>query len=238
MNLRSHFRCLGAAIVFSACVPTPTVLADASDCPPTLLSVRQQELHQDYGADLAVSSVVYDSTISVGYGQAHFTFDHSLATLSSSVACSGWFFETVRVVERFDVVGVPAGTPVSATLLYDVDLFGKNCALLGCGYSYYASLVCGPDSVIANATNITIAGNEGYSGTLSLPVTFIAGTPLEAAFSINSYTFRFADGVELQGRGHYGVTGLPPGVRAVSCYQTDVTPVRSRTWGALKVTYR
>jgi hypothetical protein len=174
----------------------------------------------------------------VGTGFARLRFDHDRSTLASSIASDGWFKASVRVIERFDVSGVPSGTPVSAALVFNVDGWAQNCGLSGCGVSYWASVVAGRDSAIAAASQ-NGPGNvrTEMTGSLSLPITLTAGAPVEATFAISYSTPRFAEHIQAEGSGTYSVSGLPSGVRAVSCFQA-ATPVRPRSWGSLKLMYR
>ena len=143
------------------------------------------------------------------------------------------------MIERFDVAGVPTGTPVSATLVYRLDgRTESGCGGSTCGLTYVGRLICGTDSVSADAS----IGQPGsvtrmLATTLMLPVTIVAGSPLEAAFTL-LYSAGAGGGGDAQGVGTYGIAGLPPGVRAVNCYGADVTPVRRSTWGGVKATYR
>ena len=220
--------------------PLPSVArADGAQCPAALLSVHQDELQQHYAVDLAIPAAIYDSTFNVGQGQAHISFDHSLALLSTSITSGGWFSVSVQVVERFDVTGVAPGTSVNAALLYSVDGWAQNCELSGCGVSYSASVVCNGQTVTADASQNGPGNVRSYlTGILSLPITLTSGSPLDATFSFNYRTPRFAQDVQAAGSGHYEVSGLPPGARVVTCLGGDPTPARRRTWGFLKLTYR
>jgi hypothetical protein len=225
-------------LFLSALIPS-VGLADSGNCPPAQLSVRQDDLHYHYGGEFAVLATAYDSSFSVGTGFARLRFDHDRSTLASSVASDGWFTASVRVVERFDVTGVPSGTPVSASFVFTVDGWAQNCGLSGCGVSYWASLVTGTDSVIANASQNGPGNVRSYlTGSLSLPITITAGTPVEATFAINYHTPRFAEHIQAEGSGTYSVSGLPSGVRAVSCFAAAATPVHARSWGSIKRIYR
>ena len=107
------------------------------------------------------------------------------------------------------------------------------------GVTLVGTLALGPDSVSANAS---------FSGprrihlplvtSLTIPVTFHAGTPARVEFFLGYESAPGADLTEASIAASYGVIGLPPGVRAIACYGADVTPVRSTTWGSLKGRYR
>lgn len=209
--------------------------AEDITCPPAQLSIRRDELTYHLGGEHAVSASTYDSSFNVGDGFARLRFDHSRSTLASSIASNGWFTASVRVVESFDVTGVPPGTPVNATFEFSVDGWVQNCGLSGCGVSYWASLVAGADSAIADASQHGPGEVRTYlTGTLSLPVTLIAGSPAEATFAINYRTTRYAVHIQAEGAGTFSVSGLPPGVRAVRCREALPTPTQARSWGSIK----
>jgi hypothetical protein len=192
------------------------------------------------GGYSTTTALAYDSTFTPGpFGDhAQVTFDRSLARLS--VSATGALWAGVRVVEKFDVTGVPLGTPVGATLVYELEgSVLNNCGGSGCGVYYGGTLACEADSVSADAT---MAGpcsdcRRDLAATLTLPVTLVAGTPLEAAFTLGYHT-SFVGWGDAQGTGSFSITGLPPGVRAITCPGADVTPVRESTWGGLKTLYR
>ena len=73
--------------------------------------------------------------------------------------------------------------------------------------------------------------------TLSLPVHFVAGSPIEAQFFLDYGTGPGGD-ASAEASGSYAVSGLPPGVHAISCPGGDVTPAHRATWGSLKSRYR
>lgn len=210
--------------------------AAADECPASVVWFYWH----GHGGDSMTSAPVYDSTFTLGpYGDhAHVTFDRSLARLS--VSATGALWAGARVVERFDVTGVPPGTPVVATLVYRLDgAVTNNCGGGGCGVYYEGTLACGADSVSADANlpGPCDSCNEYLAATLTLPVTVVAGVPFEAAFTLGYHT-SFVGWGDAQGVGFYGVVGLPPGVRAIACTGVGVTPVRRSTWGAVKTMYR
>jgi hypothetical protein len=147
---------------------------------------------------------------------------------------------SVRVVETFNVIGVSPGTPVAAEIEFQLDgQVGQSCGGSGCGVPYGGALAVGPDSVAADA-NLSgpSPGVRTLAVTLHLPVTFVAGTPQRAEFFFGYGTGPGAGGAHAEGTGAYRVTGLPPGVHAVTCPGGDVTPAKRRSWGALKTLYR
>jgi hypothetical protein len=197
--------------------------------------------HGLIGSSTTTGVVAYDTTFfqKYGGGNAHLTFDRNLATLSLTAGSDSWFVGSVRVSERFDVSGVPVGTPVNATLVYQFNGWTEQgCGASGCGVLCYGTLVHGADSVSVDANQMGPGyGRVDKTGTVTLPLTVIAGSPVEATLVLTYHTF-FGGGGDAQATGVYGISGLPPGVRAVACPGADVTPVRQSTWGAVKTTYR
>jgi hypothetical protein len=146
----------------------------------------------------------------------------------------------VRVVETFDIVGVPPGTPVPAEIEFELKgQVGQDCGGSGCGVLYEGTLAVSPDSVTADATiGGPSHGSRTLAATLHLPITLVAGTPLRAEYFLHYATGPGGSAAHADGTGVYRVTGLPPGVRAVPCPGGDVTPVQHKSWGALKTLYR
>ena len=127
-----------------------------------------------------VESDVYDTTFADDANSAHVAFDRSQAVLSLSANSSGRLSVIVRLLEAFDITGVPPGTSVDATLEFRVDGWAQqSCGGAGCGVRFEGWLVVEADSVFANANEI----GPGYvrhdiAGALGLPVTFVAGSPI------------------------------------------------------------
>jgi hypothetical protein len=165
-------------------------------------------------------------------------FDRGTAHLSLNALGGVWAGE--RVLERIDVTGVPIGTVVHATVLLNLNGEVFNAGGVGGGDPTFTATLAGVvDSVV---TNVTVPGpcygcTKQVSTTLTLPVSITAGTPIEVAFDL-----LYHDTPAGYGRatidGTYGVYGLPPGVRAIECATTDVTPVRHESWGRVKAAYR
>ena len=145
---------------------------------------------------------------------------------------------SVRVVERFDVLGVPAGTTVSATMEFRLEGWSEQDCGGGCGVRFEGTLVAGEDSVTADASQMGPGlGRRDLLATLSLPVTFVAGSPIVAEFFLAYGPGPGGDGAGASGNGSFGVSGLPAGVHAIACGGGDVTPLRRLTWGAIKRSY-
>ncbi len=227
---------LGAlALVFAHFLSASPAVGGSTECPASTVWYFQH----GHGGYYTVDSFTYDTHFSTdGYDSAYVSFDRNEARLSLSAI--GAMSAGVRVVERFDVVGVPPGTSLDATVVLRLD--GgvlQNCGGSGCSMRFGGTLASGADSVSAIASlNGPCGGcHRDIDTTLVLPVTLVAGTPLEAAFTLQ-YGTTWVGWGEAQANGIYGIAGLPPGVRAIACPGADVTPVRRSTWGGVKTLYR
>jgi hypothetical protein len=191
------------------------------------------------GGNTSVEAAALDTTIvPTPYDSARVTFDRTSGRMSLDAVGRMWAGE--RVVEQFDVVGVAPGTTVSANVFFQLDAeVLNNCGGSGCGAYFTATLAYGADSAVADGS---IGGpcsscTRTVDETLSLPITFVAGTPQDVEFALLYHTTHVAWG-RVAAVGSYGVVGLPAGVRAVTCGGADLTPVRRTSWGRLKSAYR
>lgn len=216
------------------CLATHARADVVEECPSAALTFSYAYHWSDVSSDAAALDTTFTPS---AYDSARVTFDRVAGRLSVGAVGRLWAGE--RVVERFDVSGVPIGTPVPATIVFALDAEVLNrCGGGGCGAYFIATLASGADSVIADAS---LPGpcdcTKTLSTTLELPVTITAGTPVEAAFRMLYHTSHVAWG-RVSAVGFYGVTGLPSGVRAMACRGADLTPVRRTTWGQVKSAYR
>jgi hypothetical protein len=182
----------------------------------------------------------FDTTITPAVGSSvQAQFDRTRGTLALSATSSGRLAAGLRLVEEFDVAGVPPGTPVGATIEFHPDGWSEqNWGGSGCGVLFEGRLASGADSVLADANHGgPSVGSRSLLATLALPIRFVAGTPVESQFVLVFGTGP-GGGAHAEAAGRYAVSGLPPGVHAIACPGADVTPVRPRTWGALKRGYR
>lgn len=191
------------------------------------------------GGDTWVPATAFDTTIVNADGDTtRVGFDRAAARIWLHAIGREWAGE--RVLERFDVTGVPEGTPVQATIVLTLEgQVYNSCGGGGCGSHFGATVATATDSTFADAS---IPGpcddcTRPVSTTMTLPVTLTAGAPVDAAFALLYHTTYVAYGRAFV-TATYGVSGLPPGVRAVECSEADVTPARTRTWGRLKAAYR
>jgi hypothetical protein len=215
-------------ILLAVAIPLLAGAAARADCP---VSIAQLELDAPFPIEQAVFDSADVST--------HLTFDRSLCRTSLTSVSSGRADVYVRVVEAFDLAGVAPGTIVPVTVTFDLSgSVYQSCGASGCGAELSATLRSGPDSVTAAAL---IAGptpptTKPLVQTLSLPVTITAGTPVVMQFVLRYGTGPGQEEANGTVTGRWSVIGLPAGASAVSCLGT--TPVRARSWGALKVRYR
>jgi hypothetical protein len=231
---------ISALIIALAALGAAVGKATAAPCPPSIV-----HLERGLSPPSTITDPVYDSTLVVEVVDsfqfaAHVAFDRTQGRLSVTADSWGRLNAQVRVVERFDVIGVPAGTQVPATMEFRLDGWSQqNCGGSGCGVRLEGTLVAAPDSVTADADQ----QGPGYrrvdlAQTLSLPVTFVAGSPIEAQFFLDFGTGPGQTDAHVELDGSYRVSALPGGVHAIACSGADVTPARRATWGMLKSIYR
>lgn len=207
----------------------------AAPCPSSVLTYW----FKFHGGDTFIPAVAFDTTIVNTDGDStRVTLDRGARSMELRVAGRGW--SGARVVELVDVAGVPPGSPVAATIDFDLDANLLNdCSGGGCGAYFTASVATESDSVVLNAElpGPCESCTRAEHTTLSVPVTFIAGTPTEVSFALLYHTSNVGWG-RLSATGNYRVSGLPAGAHAVTCMGASVTPTRSTTWGSLKSGYR
>jgi hypothetical protein len=156
--------------------------------------------------------------------------------------CCGLGITATRLIDAFDVTGVPPGTNVTAVaeLAMDGMILGTGCGGSGCWGNLRGTISYGTQTLQRLLTAQVYGTDSVYvNATVTLPVTITAGTPLPISFMLEAY--EAAGGSNgAHGTGTIRFTSLPTGVHVVSCkgYSSDVTPARTQSWGALKVLYR
>ncbi len=192
-----------------------------------------------HGGDTVVPAAAFDTTIvNADNDTTRVAFDHASGRVSLDAVSREW--AGIRVLERLDVVGVPAGTALPATVVFELEGEVVNiCGGGGCGTYFGATVAGASDSVMVDESILgpCMDCTRPVSTTLSLPVILTAGTPLDVAFAMLYRTTNVGWGKALIS-GSYRVSGLPAGVTAVTCAGADVTPVQRATWGSLKARYR
>lgn len=233
---RKHRGAFGVAfLAWMLCSSCASMAFAAVPCPSAVFTYW----FKFHGGDTYIPAVAFDTTIVNTDGDTtRVAFDRGAGSMALRVAGRGWSGE--RVVERMDVAGVPLGTPVAVAIDFDLDVHVLNdCSGGGCGTHFEATVATASDSVVMDAEipgPCDFCTREEHT-TLSLPVTIIAGTPVEVSFALLYHTSNVAWG-RASAVGSYRVSGLPAGARAVTCVGADVTPIRSTTWGGLKSGYR
>jgi len=229
------FAALFAALLAALCAALSFVSTTSADeCPPPAFVTA----YRDEGEPFTVNGNSFDTTFVTTYGQhENISFDRNARRIALSGGSGGRLTGEVRVVERFDVIGVPPGTPMNALLTLDLDGFAESaCGGSGCGIRFQWWIATATDSIGVNAGAFG-PGTFHFAlpSKLTLPVAIIAGIPLEVSFRAHLFT-PSGSAASAQGVGIYGISGLPPGVHAVTC--DGATPVRRSTWGGVKAVYR
>jgi hypothetical protein len=207
----------------------PARRAAAAPCPASIV-----ELDSSVGP-FSTAGASFDSADA----NTHVTYDRVQCNTTLTSQSGGSASDFVRVVESFDVAGLAPGTPVATTVTFQLDgSVYQNCGAGGCGVEMSATLRSGVDSVTAAASIVgpTPPTTKPFAETLSLPVTLTAGTPVTVEFVLRYATGPGQEDANGTLTGRWSVIGLPAGASAVSCLGT--TPVRTRSWGALKAHYR
>jgi hypothetical protein len=156
--------------------------------------------------------------------------------------CCGLGITATVLVDAFDVVGVPPGTNVTAVAELGMDgwILGAGCGASGCWGDLRGTVSSGTHTVQQLLTaHIYPVDSVHVSATVVLPVTIMAGTPVQIDFTLEA--FRDAGGNNgAHGIGSIVFSSLPAGVRVTSCkgYGLGTTPERATSWGTLKLRYR
>lgn len=232
MSVRRFTLLMAVAAAWSLASATPAGAGTA--CPASVVFFETYTP----SAPLPVASLVFDSTFTEVWS-ARMAFDRAQGTLFLSGASSGRASAAVRVIETFDIIGVPPGTPVSATVQLELDGWAEQgCGGSGCGVRMEGVLRVGADSSMADANLIGPGSPRRYlQTTLQREITLTAGAPTEVQFVLVYGTGPGGGGAVAQCAARYRVTDLPAGVKALACLP-DLTPVSPPTWGRLKSIYR
>jgi hypothetical protein len=161
---------------------TSSITRGAEDCPASVITFATH-FHIDYPHVLAPA---FDTTlVSTSGDTSRVGFDRTTAHLSLNALGGVWVGE--RVLERFDVTGVPVGTVVQATVL--LRLNGEVFSAGGVGggdANFTATIATAADSVLLDATvpGPCYGCTKPVHTTIALPVAITAGTPSEIAFDL------------------------------------------------------
>lgn len=204
----------------------------AGPCPTNTLNFK--------GDGPFTSTAFAVDTTEAGYPDYHLAYDLRQGTIAMSQG--GSLAQTyVLVADLYDVMGVPAGTPVSFTAQLAVEgmVWTSGCGGSGCGG--YVSIHLGADGAVSDTTySISLFnGSQSFSDVRRLPVTIVAGSPLRIEFELSGG--RVPGGSHSSsGDGVLEFVGLPAGAVISSCqgYGSQVVPTRHVSWGSVKTIYR
>jgi hypothetical protein len=224
---RSALGCVAFAIA-------PAIAAAAS-CPSSEMSITS---HPPFTSTAAS----YDSSVFYGDVSGYrVAYDHAAGTVGIHHCC-GLGRTHVTASDRYDVVGVPAGSRVVVVAELSVEgaIIGLGCGGSGCWGTLGFRLASGASAVESYITrNLFAEGREPVEGGLVLPVTIVAGQPVTIERQL--WARRAAGGNHgAEGIGRLRFSGLPEGARVVSCQgfgDLSVSTLR-RSWGGLKSAYR
>jgi hypothetical protein len=227
---RSLLSLAGPALALGATLAAAPALANPL-CPESQWSLAGSPIGTTHQATL--------DTMINSFGVKHVSFDLTAGTVELDQCCS-LLHTMVDACDAYDVAGVTPGTPVSLTAMLSVDgsVSTTGCGGSGCGGVFYDRIQSG--AVLDDRTHAigVFNGSVPFHDDLSIPVTIVAGTPVEIHYHFEGY--RSPGGSHMsQGVGTIGFAGLPPGARVTSCQGFGaVTPVLPSSWGQLKVRYR
>jgi hypothetical protein len=182
-----------------------------------------------------------DTTLSL-YPDYRVAYDLVAGTLALRHCCAlGQTY--VRALDTYDVNGVAPGTPVALTVELAVDSRvwdGGSCGGSGCSGTFGVDLQHGAvlDERV-HSPNLFGGAQALYHDVLSIPVTIVAGQPEQILYKL--WGFRPAGGSHgAEGTAAIRFLALQPGISVVSCqgFGGQVVPVRTSSWGSLKVRYR
>jgi hypothetical protein len=227
---------LTAAILGWAFGASVIAHADPS-CPPSIVKLGGGSQTNEVAAKL-------DTSFSFpGPGTDRVTYDLVAGTLAMSQCCGP--AETFgQAADAYDVTGVPLGSSVTvvATLTVDSEVRTSCDQAQLCGGALVDMKVRhDADSVAVQHSFTPPPQQMNWHDTLVLPVTIVAGTPVEIDFTLGGRQLIGSTGDESDASGTITFSGLPPGATITSChgYQgPQATPAKPVSWGKLKSLYR
>lgn len=229
--MRSAWVLVGAL----ACLAALPALAAADDCASSEMSITG---HPPFLS----AAATYDSSSYFGdLGGYRVAYDHPAGTVEIHHCC-GLGRTFVKARDSYDVVGVPAGTPVTVVVELSVEgaILSQGCGGSGCWGTLGFSLASGTNLNESYLTrNMFAVGSEPVQGGLTLPITIVAGQPVTVERQL--WAQKAAGGNHgARGVGQIRFSGLPEGARIVSCQGFDpaVVPTARSSWGRVKSIYR
>jgi hypothetical protein len=181
----------------------------------------------------------FDTTIVNADGDTNrVAWDHSAGRVE--IAAVGRVWLGARMEDQLELIDVPSGTQVSATLELDVGAHILNsCGGGGCGVRFHTSLAAAGDSVAVEGDLLGPCDGctRDIVTRLSLPVVFRQGEPVSIAVSVLHAVTNVGWGTSTASA-TYQVTGLPIGARVMRCSAERATTQLPHSWGAMKALYR
>jgi hypothetical protein len=226
---RSSRNALALALTVAALATGARAVHAGGTCPASEFDLGGLVTQQDAAA---ASASAGSRVVSYDLPHAHL-FVHHDGGLGATV---------VTARDAYDVIGVPAGTPVDATveLVAPGYVQTDGCGGTGCWGELRARITT-PSTTLSQASGATIfaAATVPVSVTVTVPVHFVAGTPLTIEFRLEGYRAPGGSHV-VEGNGSWTFKDLPEGVVVTSCqgFVDPSTPARPATWGSLKAHYR
>src|SRR4029079_6331023 len=187
MKHRPHFPrdvALGtcfAALFTASFAPAPAL---AGPCPPSEWAFTTGHRWQ------TTTAAVFDTSAGMtGIGGVRVSIDVTAGRLGV-LRCCGLGVTATRLVDAFDVTGVPPGTNVTsvAELAMDGMILGTGCGGSGCWGDLRGTIAYGTLSYQQLLTGQVYGVDSVHvSGSVKLPVTITAGTPLPISFMLEAY---------------------------------------------------
>lgn len=204
---------------------------------PVLAQCPESALRFPASGPLTTSEQTFDITSTDG---SWIRGDHRIGEYS--LHHSGYLAPTDIVArDRFEVTGVPSGTPVSVTLRLLIRgwTHTDGCGGGGCCGLLAATVRAGTDSASVTLHGNTFGGRADFDGAVEVPVTLIAGTPRD--LEVEMFARRCPGGAHtVDATGHIVFDGTDKDAAVVSCkgFGPTTVPARWRSWGELKTIYR
>lgn len=207
----------------------PAAPAKAADCPPGTVTLGT-----------GISSISTEAVFDTVALQGECRWDMTAGNVY--LYSAGWLGGPyVDAFDDFDVLGVPAGTPVNlvAVLTIDGAVWTDGCGGTGCGGYYSVDFLHGADSLGVLHNDHLFSGRIDHHDVLQMPLTFVAGQP--ERLHIRAHGARTPGGAhESEANCVLTFTGLDAGMGVTSCkgFAGLAVPVRPVSWGRLKTVYR
>jgi hypothetical protein len=225
---------LAAAAAFGAvaalATPSPALVCSPSG-PHSLQSLATVDGDVILRSDAALADTVWLAPI--GGDAAQVSFDYVHGDLVAAANGTSSYDVKLSAPDRFELVGVPEGVPVTLGVEFRVSVSGCCDGTFLLPWIHAAiDGTDGPEELTTASVDLT----QSLTGTVSLAGwarEFWLGFLLEGG---NGMGYGGAARVT----GHWRFTGLPAGASLVSCksFAGEAVPARPTSWGAVKALYR